>query len=73
MKKYASDKEIAKRYGVSRSCVWRWLQNDILPKPVQISPRCTRFDIEECDQRISMRKFEPKRIRKNDAKQDISA
>ena len=67
MQKLCSDQGIAERYGVSRSCVWRWVQQDILPAPVQISPGCTRFDIAKCDERVDRCEFKPKRIRKSDA------
>lgn len=41
---YVSDKHLAKRYGVSRSTVWRWLKNDPnFPRPVTLSPGCTRW------------------------------
>ena len=44
---------IAQRYDISRSGVWLWVKKGILPKPIRISPGCTRFDIEACDEAIS--------------------
>lgn len=40
---YLSDKRIAERYEVSRATVWRWVQAARLPKPVKLSPGCTRW------------------------------
>ena len=65
MQKLCSDQGIAERYGVSRSSVWRWVQQDILPAPLKISPGCTRFDIAKCDERVEQSQFKPKIIRKN--------
>lgn len=73
MQKLCSDQGIAERYGVSRSCVWRWVQQDILPAPLQISRGCTRFDIAKCDERVEQSEFNPKRIRKGNAAEGDSA
>ena len=51
--KLTSDVGIAQRYDISRSGVWLWVKKGILPKPIRISPGCTRFDIEACDEAIS--------------------
>ncbi|MGM0857225.1 MAG: helix-turn-helix transcriptional regulator [Pseudomonadota bacterium] len=40
---YLSDKRIAGRYDVSRATIWRWVQAGRLPKPVKLSPGCTRW------------------------------
>lgn len=40
---YLSDKRIAERYEVSRATIWRWVQAGRLPKPVKLSPGCTRW------------------------------
>lgn len=42
---YVSDLQLAKRYNVSRSTIWRWVKAGILPMPVKLSPGCTRFEI----------------------------
>jgi predicted DNA-binding transcriptional regulator AlpA len=41
--RYVSDVDLSRRYGTHRATVWRWAANGILPKPVQISPGCTRW------------------------------
>jgi predicted DNA-binding transcriptional regulator AlpA len=40
---YFSDKQLAKKYGVHRSAIWRWVKNGNFPKPVKLSPGCTRW------------------------------
>ncbi len=55
MQKYISDAQLAERYSVSRSTIWRWASKRILPKPVQLSPGCTRWRKEEVEQRDAER------------------
>lgn len=38
-----SDKTIAVLFSVSRSTVWRWVKTGILPSPVPVGPRLTRW------------------------------
>lgn len=40
---YLSDKRVAERYDVSRATIWRWVQIGRLPRPVKLSPGCTRW------------------------------
>lgn len=40
---YLSDTQLAARYSVSRSTIWRWTQRGLFPKPVQLSPGTTRW------------------------------
>lgn len=50
--KYLSDTQLAARYAISRSSVWRWAARGILPAPVQLSPGTTRWradEVEVCD------------------------
>lgn len=49
MKKYVSDIQLAAKYGVSRSTVWRWQASGRLPRPVQLSPGCTRWVLDEIE------------------------
>ena len=49
---YLRDTDLAKRYSVSRSTVWRWTREGLLPNPVQLSHACSRWrldEIEACD------------------------
>lgn len=47
---YLSDVEVAARYGVHRTTPWRWAQTDeSFPKPVALSPGCTRWKMGELE------------------------
>ena len=47
---YISDKEIGKRFSVSRQTVWRWAKVDpSFPSPFRLSAGCTRWKLEEID------------------------
>jgi prophage regulatory protein len=40
---FVSDKQLGARYGVHRTAIWRWLRSGNFPKPVKLSPGCTRW------------------------------
>ncbi|MFP3984117.1 MAG: helix-turn-helix transcriptional regulator [Desulfurivibrionaceae bacterium] len=40
---FLSDKQVADRYGVGRGTIWRWVRSNSFPKPVKISPGCSRW------------------------------
>jgi prophage regulatory protein len=40
-----SDREIAELVGVVPTTIWRWARAGILPAPLKISPRCTRWNL----------------------------
>jgi len=47
---FYSDLQLAKRYGVHRATLWRWVQRHGFPAPIKLSPGCARWrasDIEE--------------------------
>ena len=44
---YLTDVEVGMRYGVSRTTPWRWVSAGIFPKPLKISPGCTRWSFAE--------------------------
>lgn len=51
--KYVADKFLAERYDTSRNTIWRWVEKGELPKPIKLSPGCTRWclaDIEAWEQ-----------------------
>jgi prophage regulatory protein len=50
-----SDLQLAERYGVSRSTIWRWSLRGILPKPIEISPGTTRWLAEAIEKRDAER------------------
>lgn len=40
---YLTDRQAAARYSVSRNTVWRWAKDGNFPKPIHLSPQCTRW------------------------------
>jgi prophage regulatory protein len=46
---YLSDRQTAGRYSVSRPTIWRWVSEGNFPKPVKLSPGCTRWKISELE------------------------
>lgn len=47
---WASDKQLAERFDVSRSTIWRWAAEGIIPKPRKLSPGCTRWKLADLEQ-----------------------
>lgn len=52
---YVSDTQLAERYSVSRSTIWRWTGRGILPAPVRLSSCCTRWQIADIEARDAAR------------------
>lgn len=46
---YLKDTEVAARYGISRATVWNWTDLSTFPKPVKLSPGCTRWRVADLD------------------------
>ena len=44
---YIPDTQVANQFRVSRETIWRWVQNGNFPKPVKLSPGCSRWRIED--------------------------
>ena len=40
---YFRDTEIAKKFGINRTSVWRWVKAGILPPPIKFSEGCSRW------------------------------
>lgn len=55
MQQFLSDAQLAERYSVSRSTIWRWTARKLLPQPVQLSPGCTRWRKDQIEQRDAER------------------
>lgn len=47
---YLSDSQVAARYSVGRCSVWRWARRPDFPKPVKLSPGCTRWRLADLKQ-----------------------
>ncbi len=41
----ATDRELAAMLSISKATVWRWVREGLLPKPVRISARCSRWKL----------------------------
>jgi predicted DNA-binding transcriptional regulator AlpA len=53
---YLKDTQLAERFGVDRVTIWKWVKRGGFPKPVKLSPGCTRWrmaDIEAWEAKIS--------------------
>jgi prophage regulatory protein len=42
-KEWLTDRDLADRFGIDRSTVWRWVQDKNLPPPIQLSAAVTRW------------------------------
>lgn len=47
---YIPDTAVADRFSVSRATIWRWTQCGKFPKPVKLSPGCTRWLLSDVEQ-----------------------
>ena len=54
---YLSVTQLARRYSVDRSTIWRWVQDGILPQPFRISDQCTRWRLDEIEKRDAEREI----------------
>jgi predicted DNA-binding transcriptional regulator AlpA len=73
MNKFVSASQLAKRYSVHKSTIWRWVNLGILPKPIRFSEQCTRFPLEEIERRDAERIGEfPQTIQSSARKLDLS-
>jgi len=48
---YVSDKQLAQRYSVTRKTIWSWVSTGLLPRPKRLSPKCTRWRLDQIEQR----------------------
>jgi prophage regulatory protein len=47
---YLTDRQVAARYQVHRTTLWRWLKTDpSFPRPVTLSPGCTRWRLADLE------------------------
>ena len=46
---YLRDTDLADRYGVHRTTVWRWASKGLLPKPFRLTDGCTRWKLPEIE------------------------
>ncbi len=55
MTRYVSAGQLAERYDVNKSTIWRWVKRGILPGGIKLSKQCTRFCLEEIERRDAER------------------
>ena len=55
---YLRDTDLAERYGIHRTTVWRWVSKGLLPRPVQLTAGCTRWKLPEVEAHDSEREKE---------------
>ncbi|RWR24240.1 AlpA family phage regulatory protein [Sinirhodobacter populi] len=47
---YVSDIQLAARYGLkARESIWKWVKTQNFPKPINLSPGCTRWRMSEVE------------------------
>ena len=46
---YLADVALAARYSVSRNTIWRWTEKGEMPKPIKLSPGCTRWRLADVE------------------------
>lgn len=44
---YMTDLQLAERYSINRTTIWRWARKGTFPRPVQLSSCCTRWHIDD--------------------------
>lgn len=49
MTKYISAAQLAERYSVDRSTVWRWTSDGKLPAPIKLSDQVTRWNLDDIE------------------------
>ncbi len=55
---YVSVTQLARRYSVDRSTVWRWVQRGTLPQPQKLSEQCSRWKLSDIEARDAARERE---------------
>jgi predicted DNA-binding transcriptional regulator AlpA len=44
---YLSSTQLAELFGVNRATILEWAHADVLPRPIQLGPRCLRWPREQ--------------------------
>lgn len=55
MTRFVSADQLAQRYSVDKSTIWRWAQRGIIPKPIRLSEQCTRWPLDAIERRDAER------------------
>lgn len=51
---FVSDRDLALRYGVCVSTIWRWAQKGRIPQPLRLGPNTTRWNIADVDAALAV-------------------
>lgn len=46
---FLTDRDLAERYRIHRATVWTWTREGRLPRPVRLTPRCSRWRLEDIE------------------------
>lgn len=47
---YLQDRQVAERFSVTRTAIWRWLKSDpTFPRPIALSPGTTRWRLADLE------------------------
>ena len=49
VKQFLTVRQLASRYSVNTSTIWRWSRDGEFPQPVQFSNKCTRWRLSEVE------------------------
>lgn len=52
---YERPRQVAQRFGVSRSTLYRWAKLGIIPQPVRMGERVTLWDVEALEKCLKIR------------------
>ena len=52
---YVSAAQLAERYTVDKSTIWRWAQRGVIPPPIRLSDQCTRWRLAAIEKRDAER------------------
>ena len=58
MHNFYTDLQVARRYQIHRTTIWRWISLGHFPRPVKLSPGCTRWP-QDALEKWEARKIEP--------------
>ncbi len=47
--KYLTDRQVAARYSIARTTVWKWAADGVIPRPVKIAPNAARWPVDVLD------------------------
>jgi len=46
---YMSDRQLAARYSIDKSTLWRWVKEGTFPSPIRLGLACTRWSVADLE------------------------